>query len=198
MILNLACIVEGHGELQAVPVLLRRLAAEADPMLELRLEPLIRASRSKLVKANELERTVELAARRVQPPRAILILVDADDDCPKELAPKLLERATKIRSDVPIGLVLARREFEAWFLAAFPTLAGVRGLPDNVVAVEQPEEIRDAKGYISGQRRDGRPYSPPVDQPALAQQFDIQLARRNSRSFDKCCREVLRLFTYAS
>ena len=89
MILNLGCIVEGHGEVQAVPVLLRRLGQQCDPRLSLRIGRPIRTGRYKVVKLGELERTVELAARQLPKPRAILILIDAEDDCPKELAPDL-------------------------------------------------------------------------------------------------------------
>ncbi len=79
-------------------------------------------------KANEVERAVEFAARRMEPPRAILILIDADDDCPAQVGPELLHRATVARSDVPLGVVLAKREFEAWFLAARCVSTGLRQL----------------------------------------------------------------------
>ena len=36
--MRLACIVEGHGEVQAVPLLLRRLAVTLDPILDLQIE----------------------------------------------------------------------------------------------------------------------------------------------------------------
>ncbi len=84
--MRLACIVEGHGEVQAVPVLLRRLASALDPTLPLQVEQPIRITKSKLLQARELERAVELAARKVGGAGAILILLDGDDDCPAMLA----------------------------------------------------------------------------------------------------------------
>ena len=195
MILNLGCICEGHGEVQAVPLLLRRIQQELDPTLDLRIPPLVRIGRQKLVKPGELEGTVEQWARRLQPPRAILILIDADDDCPARLGPALLERAEQARPDVPLGLVLAKREFEAWFLAAIESLRGKRGVAENCPAVPEPESIRGAKEELG---RCMGAYSPTIDQPALAAIFDMQCARERSDSFDKCWREVERLFRRAT
>jgi hypothetical protein len=190
--------VEGHGDVRAVPVLLRRLGREYDPGLSLNIPPPFRAGRYKLVKEGELERIVELVARRLERPRAILILIDAEDDCPKELAPQLLARAEQARSDVSIGVVLGKREFEAWFLAAIEPLGGRRGLADTLSPVPDPESVRDAKGHLKRLMVGGRTYSETLDQPALAAVFDMGLARRQSASFDKCCREAKRLFEAVS
>jgi len=198
MSFNLGCIVEGHGEIQAVPVMLRRLAQEWDPGLYLNIPRPFRAGRYKLVKTGELERIVEFVARRLETPRAILILIDAEGDCPKELAPELLARARKARSDMPIGVVLAKHEFEAWFLAAIESLSGRRGLRENLAPVEQPESVSGAKEFLTRNMQGSSAYSETLDQPALAAVFDIELARKRSDSFDKCCREVQRLFGEAA
>src|SRR5438045_2049103 len=122
---SIACIVEGYGEVEAAPILLRRIVQDLDPTLLLLIpSPPIRIPPDKLVKANELERAVELAARKNNPPGAVLILIDADEDCPAVLAPQLLARARKQRSDPPLAVVLAKREYEAWFLAAAVSLRG--------------------------------------------------------------------------
>ena len=198
MLLNLGCIVEGHGDVQAVPVLLRRLQQEYDPQLYLDILRPFRAGRYKLMKPGELEAKIESLARRLRMPRAILILIDAEDDCPKELAPELLARARKARSDIPIGVVLAKREFEAWFLAAIESLSGRRGLRENLASVEHPESVGGAKECLTRNMSGSRSYSETLDQPALAAVFDIELARKRSDSFDKCCREVQRLFGKAA
>ena len=197
MIVNLGCIVEGHGDTRAVPVLLRRLQQQANPSLYLNIPRPFRAGRYKLVKPGELERIVELVARGLEPPRAILVLIDAEDDCPKELAPELLKRAQRARPDIPSGVVLAKHEFEAWFLAAIESLGGRRGLNDKLPAVPDPEAVGGAKGFLTRNMPGSRAYSETLDQPALAALFDLQLARQRSDSFDKCCREVERLFREA-
>ena len=198
MILNLSCIVEGHAEESALPILLRRLWQELVPNLDLRIRRPIRRSRKKLVKPNELEKAVDFAARQVRPPRAVLVLIDADDDCPAELGPQLALRAKQARSDVTTGVVLAKREFEAWFLAAIESLGGRRGLDLNLKAISSPESIRDAKGALTRKMAGSQAYSPVADQPALTAAFDMQLARRQSPSFDKCWREIELLFAEAS
>ncbi len=198
MTLTLCPIVEGHGEVSAVPILLRRLWQELMPHLDLRVSPPIRVSRKKLVKADELEKAVAYAASQVRPPRAVLVLIDADDDCPAELGPQLVVRAKQARSDVPAAVVLAKREFEAWFLAAMESLGGHCGLAQNLQEVPDPESIHDAKRPLTRCMVESRTYSPVHDQRALTAVFDMRLARQRSDSFDKCWREVERLFREAS
>jgi hypothetical protein len=53
---------------------------------------------------------------------------------------------------------------------------------------ESPEEIRDAKGYLTRQMHGGRTYVEVDDQPALTEKFDLQLARQRCPSFDKLVR----------
>jgi hypothetical protein len=112
-------IVEGQGEVEAVPILLRRvLHSQTAYSVDVRRP--IRVKRNQVVKPGELERAIELAA--LQPNcRAILILLDADDDCPAVLGPELLLRAQAARPDVPCSVVLAKSEFEAWFVGSFTT-----------------------------------------------------------------------------
>ena len=186
-------IVEGHGETEAVPVLLRRIKDVLRPDISLNVLSPLRIGRYKLIKANEVERAVEFAARRMEPPRAILILIDADDDCPAEVGPELLRRAMTARRDVPVGVVLAKREFEAWFLAALESLCGCRGLLPELPPVANAEDVRDAKGFLTQLMKGSRAYSPVVDQPALAARLNMDLARRRSDSFDKLWREARRL-----
>jgi hypothetical protein len=190
---SIACIVEGDGEVMAVPILLNRVVREIDPELSIQIPPPpIRVSRSKCIKAGELERSVELAARKIDGAGAILILLDADDDCPATLAPALLQRAKAQRSDLPISVVLAKREFEAWFLAAAPSLRGQQGLSANLEAPSDPEAIRGAKEWLRNHMDGSRKYSETVDQPVLTRHFDLSAARQ-APSFDKLVRDVERL-----
>jgi Domain of unknown function (DUF4276) len=191
--LPIACIVEGHGEVQAVPILIRRIALTIDSALSIDVKSPLRIPRSKLIQEKEVERAVEFAARKTGGLGAVLILVDSDDDCPAELGPKLLDRARRIRSDLPIGVVLAKREFEAWFLASAESLRGKRGLPNDLSSPQDPESIRGAKEWIARRMTREATYSETVDQPALTASFDLQAAAQKSDSFDKCLREITRL-----
>jgi hypothetical protein len=121
-----------------------------------------------------------------------VILLDADDDCAAVVAQALLDRARAARGDRKIAVVVAVREYEAWFLAAAGSLRGVQGLPDDLTGPLHPEDVRGAKEWL-GSRISSGAYSPTVDQRALTSRFDLELARRNSPSFDKWCREVARI-----
>jgi hypothetical protein len=149
------------------------------------------------MKEQELERAMEFAARQSREPRAVFILLDADDDLPCILGPQLLEKARKIRSDIPSGVVLANREYEAWFLAALPSLAGQRGIAPNPEVIDDPEKNRDPKGILRRSMSGIGSYSPVVDQPALTALFDLKMARKRSPSFDKCWRVIENLFQTA-
>lgn len=182
-------VVEGHGEVKAAPVLFRRLAYEIDPTVSLEVLPPIRKPRGSLLnKQGELERAVELAALKVRPRGGVFVLVDSDDDCPAELAPRLLARAEVAGMGLPVSVILPQREFEAWFLVAAESIRGKRGLPADLAPPQDPEEIRGAKGWLR-ERMHGRVYSETIDQPALAAIFDLNQARA-AKSFDKCCREL--------
>lgn len=195
MRIRLGCIVEGHGEVEAIPVVVRRIAEQESPLSIVQIPTPIRISKDRLVKTGELERAVELAARLAGQPGGVLVVLDSDDDCPAEQGPALLARAVEARSDRPIAVVLAKREFEGWLLAAAESLRGQRGLPDNLQPPADPEAIRGAKEWLTGRMVAGRAYSPTLDQPALSACFDLDLARERSESFDKFYRDTVALIS---
>lgn len=190
--MSIACVVGGHGEVQAVPILIRRIAQALEPPRFPAIERPIRIPESKLRKQAELERAVNLAARRAGEGGAVLVVMDCDDECPAELGPALLAWAGDARPDVAISVVLAKCEFESWFLAAAESLRGRRALPNTIIAPVDPESIRGAKEWLSAQMPANRAYRETLDQPALTDAFDLDAARQCD-SFDKCVREVERL-----
>lgn len=190
-LVTIASVVEGHGEVQALPVLLRRIANELG-VYNINVCAPNRVPRSRLGTEAGIVAAVQQAAYRVSGRGGVLVLFDADDDCPKDLVQKLLTPARKAREDKTVALVVANREFEAWFLAAADSLAGHSGLPEGFNWTDDPEDKRDAKSAISHAIKGatGHPYSETVDQACLAAQFDMTAARQRSRSFDKLWREV--------
>jgi len=191
---RIASVVEGHGEREAVPILIRRLIADMNPPLAVDVARPIRVPRGRLLRSGELERAVQLAALDARPGGAVMVVLDAEDDCPKTSAPDLLHRARGAAGDLPVCLVLARREFEAWFLAAAESLRDRRGLSTELEPPPDPEAVRGAKEWLQRHMPPARRYSETLDQPALAAVFDLELARRRSPSFEKLCREMARLF----
>ena len=189
---TIASIVEGDGEVPALPKLLHRIAAELGVPSLLTPTPM-RVSRGKITIVGGIERVVVAEALRVREKGGVLVLLDADDDCPAESGPRLLARAKLARPDKQVSVVLANREFEAWFLAAAPSLAGQFGFPAGFTRPKSPEIPRDCKGLLTKARPRGQPYKETVDQAPLASAFDLKMAREHSDSFDKFYREVSRL-----
>lgn len=190
--LRIATIVEGKGEVEAVPILLRRIGRRLRPNLVLDLPRPIRVPRDRVVKSGQLERAIELAALRAGQGGRILVLLDAETDCPGILAPQLVERARETRPDRDIRVVLAKTEYECWFLAAASSVAGRREINTTITTPENPESIRDAKGWLSARMPPGRSYRPTLDQAALTARFDLDAARA-APSFDKLWRDVATL-----
>nr|VFJ45683.1 MAG: protein of unknown function (DUF4276) [Candidatus Kentron sp. DK] len=139
----------------------------------------------------EFEKYLLLAANKSGDNGWILILLDADDDCPAKLGSRILERAKIIVSHRRISVVLANREFESWFIAAARSLDGKRGFfcPKNRLPAD-PDGIRNAKGWLGKHMPPGRKYREIADQPTFAEIFDLKTAHDHSRSFRKLCKEM--------
>jgi hypothetical protein len=191
---RIAAIVEGHGECEAVPILIRRIAQTIDPGFVPKVLSPLRVPASRLLKEGETERSVELAARKLEGKGGIVVIVDCDweDGCPAEDGPVLLKRAVATRSDIPIAVILAKKEFEAWFLASAESLRNKFGLPKDLASPADPEGVRGAKEWLSDRMPPGRSYAETTDQPAFTAVFDIDAARR-ADSFDKCYRDIRRM-----
>ena len=189
--MKIASIVEGEGDVAAFPILLRRVA-QALGVYDLPVVlPPVRVSRSLIAREAELRRYIELLARKLGPDDAIIIALDADKDCPAQLGPLLSTWALAQRPDRRSLVVVIPREFEAWFLASAVSLRGKRGLPPDLNPPDRdPEEVRDAKGWLA--RQMPRRYHETVDQPAMAACFDLQAAR-SATSFERFLRRFAAL-----
>ena len=118
----------------------------------------------------------------------MLIVLDADTDCPVELARELAARVRVLDSVVPAAIVASNSAFEAWFLADLESIAGkcVKGrvlIPAGVRRPEDPDEVRNAKSALSALTAKGTTYRETTHQPSLASMIDIDLVRERSRSF---------------
>ena len=190
---NVCCIVEGAGEVAALPVLLRRIHDWLTPALPFpRILAPIKVARDRFLnRPDEFSRHALLAAAKCGDDGWILLLLDADDDCPARLGADLVARLGAAVPHRRSGVVLANREFEAWFIAAAASLAGCRGFQLGPQPVPPAETPRDAKGWVN-ERMPRRAYGPTTDQPALAAKIDLRMAHANSRSFRKLTSEWLR------
>lgn len=191
-------IVEGEGEVEAVPILLRRFAHEVFGKYAFRVLHAHRLRKGRMIAGNHLEKAVTLGRLKLGQCNgrgAVVVVADADDDCPARCAPALLKRARMSARTVPVSVVLAKAEYEAWFLGAVRSLRGHRRIMDDASPPPDAEAVRGAKQFL--QRRcmiPGEHYSPTVDQPALTSRFDLQEARQACPSFDKLWRDLQELF----
>jgi Domain of unknown function (DUF4276) len=203
MTLFVAPIVEGQTEQGCVERLLWRVWTDVCRTNE-RLQVLtpIRRHRDVLVdeKREDLTKAVEeaqltLRARTRRDPQGrplVLILLDAEQNCPGELGPQLLARGQQAWQGADVACVIAKRMIENWIVAgATPaTLGGVNGLPADVQAPTDPEDRNGARwlnDQIRKQSRSGK-YAKTVDGPAFVERMDLQLCRGTAPSFDKLCR----------
>jgi len=173
----IAPIVEGRGEVEAVPKLLQRLFREGRQHGFLVVNPAVRIKPGSFLNDEDyFRRYIELAARKAQgyPRGNVLILLDCEDECAGKLGPQLLARARKVHSQVPFTVVLAHREYEPWFLAAAPSLRSVAGLPADLEAPADPEAIRGAKEWLAARMPNG--YDPPNHQPLFTEHFSFAQA----------------------
>ena len=99
----------------------------------------------------------------------------------------------KTRPDIPVSVVLAHHEFEAWFLASASSLRGQRELSNTIEDHPSPETVQGAKEWLRKHMPPNRKYSETVDQPAFAAVFDMERARKHSRSFRKFRAEIERV-----
>lgn len=94
------------------------------------------------------------------------------------------------RSARRIRVILAKIEYEAWFMASADSLVGHCGITPSTTAVKHAESIRNAKGWLSRRMLGSRHYgSSSDDQPALTRVFDLDAAS-SAPSFDKYWRDV--------
>lgn len=206
--LCVAPIIEGHGENEAIGILLRRIAGELSHVSLALVRP-FRLPKGKLlpgrpgarrINHDELGRALNTAFTLLKyaapsARRFALLLFDADDDLPCDLAPRVLAAAQQLRSDLDLACVIARREYETWFVAAAESLGKFLHLrADDMAAAADPEgRLPGARPHgekwISDRFR-GVSYQKTVDQAKLTAAMDLSRCRERSPSFDKLCREL--------
>ena len=169
-------IVEGPGDEAAAPVLLRRVLYERLCRYDFEVKrPKKARGRGGLVK----KLGDFLAYARMTPGcAAILVLLDADEDCPRELGTELARRALAAAVGVPIAVVCAKPEYESWFLAS-----------DEDFTCDV-EGFSGAKGWLTRKMPPGLAYKETKNQAAFSKCIDIEATVQASRSFRRLCSAV--------
>ena len=184
-----SCIVEGHGEVSALPVLLRRMCGWRTPHAYAEIAAPIRVHRDRFLnREDQFRRHLLLAGNKCGDDGWVLILLDADDNCPALLGPEVLARARVVLPHRSVSVVVANREYEAWFIGAAESLHNQRTLEiDATALLVDPEAPRDAKGWLG--RRMANGYGETTDQSAFSALMDLEQAEARCPSFAKLCRE---------
>ena len=88
--------------------------------------------------------------------------------------------------------MIAKREYEAWFLAAARSLAGQRGLAEQLDPPVDAESVQGAKEWLTARMAADQSYSPTRHQSAYSDLISLSEARK-ARSFRKLEKELGRL-----
>ena len=193
--LTIVPVVEGDGDADALPELLVRILREKYN----RYDVVVLQGKTKVVKTNgrqTLEKKLgKFLAHAQNKPKCggILVLVDADRDCPVTLAQQLSQRCVQFGTKCPVQIVCAHRSYETWFLASLNTLKGRHGIPNSAVLLDDPEDVLNPKQWLGDQMPSGQAYKETIHQASLSRVIDLELACRNSRSFRRLCHALEQL-----
>lgn len=176
MTYTIATIVEGPGDVQALPTLLRRLLSTESGFT---LSRPIKAGRAAMLARASLQKYLSMAEINIRESGgngAILLLLDADADCAATLGPDLSSRAAAIAPDRLVRAVIAVKEFETWILG------GHQAFETN-----DSDTLGLAKSRLKAHFGH---YRETADQARLIARADLDLLATRSRSFQKLVRTI--------
>lgn len=185
-------IVEGDGDVAAIPVLLRRIL-QTHNRFDVQILPPHKRGELPKVKAN-FERFFKAAALENVP---VLCVLDFDcAHCVDVIKDEqdLKQQAKEFHPLINFEACFIVKEFECLFLwdevgtrKVLPSIAKSTVFPGN------PEEIRPAKEWLSKAQPSGIAYKPTVHQAKLAAAVDLNILRLKSPSYQRLESALLRL-----
>lgn len=187
-------IVEGHGEVEALRHLLRRVLGEHCGRYDVRIQRPIN-SRGVGGIRKDIKQFLEYA-KKYPECDAVLVLLDSDGDCPRSLAADLARSVTEFNMDVPVAIVCAHHMYEAWFIASLDSPSGEKircklALSEDAEYEGDVESINSPKAWLKNHISSrGRSYRETKHQVALTAFIDIEHTRCRSRSFRRFCHAV--------
>jgi len=217
---KLVLFVEGEGDEQAVPILVKKRLTELNAWQHVTLDEkegpfTLEGGVAKLLKGSGAEwlRLLQAALKR-RNVGAVLLLLDGDAKpmslpghssketfCAADVARCLAARAREVGagSTFSVAVAFALQEYESWLLAGIDSLRG-KPLPDGRPGVRadaelDPSEVqkRGAKDVLRRMMQK-RVYKPSIDQGHLTQLVDLGAIRlSDSRSFRRFDRAVEQL-----
>jgi hypothetical protein len=171
-------LVEGHGEVDAIGNLLSRMSQRIG-------DHVVWAKPHRWANLHQWESKRQGVLAGVEFVRAkadaasLLIVRDADDECPRETAPAMAARLRTLAAPFPVAFVLLKPEYEVLFLPCVDQMAGKTldarpGLREGARWIDPHwESRRGVKEWLSQQFPRGRSYKPSVDQLLLTRMLDL-------------------------
>lgn len=178
---KLVPIIEGDGEVTAVPILLRKILYRIQRFDIQVSRPKNANGRGNLTKEGGLERFITYAWKE-RDCGAIIVLMDAENECTVDIAKDFSKRINALGVLFPVVIVIAKRMYETWLLASIETIAGHLDLQPNIEPPPHPEEIPNPKRWLEDHFPPGRAYKETQDQDSMTDLLDIDLAS-STRSF---------------
>ncbi|SDN19351.1 protein of unknown function [Actinomyces ruminicola] len=168
-------VVEGHGEVKALPVLIRRIAEERGYYDVKVLSP-HRLPRADMT-GTKVAAAVQMQRLRAGEDGVVIVLYDADDDDPEQ-SQRLTSKAL---GDTQAVVALAVKEYEAWFLAAIESLRSHASIRDDAGFDGDPERPRNAKLRLEELMTES--YKETLHQARFTGVMSLEAARTRSPSF---------------
>ena len=176
-------LVEGRGEEKAAQNLLVRLSEDVGYYFPW-ARP-IRMINSHLWESDRHQGGVKKYINWIRTKKdvgALLIMRDEDDGCPKELAPDIARRISRLNLHFPVAYVLLHPEYEVLFLPCLELMAGDfpdgrKGLKPGTKWNTGWEARRGIKEWLSSHFQEGRRYKPSLDQLPMTRRIDFSLLR---------------------
>lgn len=185
-------IVEGDGDVLAVPLLVRRIL-QAHHRFDVEVLPPHKRGELPKVKA-DFPRIFQVAAKEQA---GILCVLDFDcaqcfDALKDERA--LQQQAQEINPLIAFAACLIVKEFESLFLwDEISTRKVLPHIQKHTVFPANPEDIRPAKEWLSKSQPSGFAYKPTAHQAKLAAAINLDVLRALSPSYQRLEAAVLKL-----
>ncbi len=188
---KLLAIVEGEGDLKAVPELLRRILHHHQ---HFEVEVLAH-KRGDLPKIHaNFDNVFKMA---IKEEAAILLLIDfdcKDCNCVAQSAAEFYAKAHALRPTWAFKVAFMVKEFETLFLAnPTATRKVLKDIPATTDFPASPESVRGAKEWLSKSMPSGIAYKETVHQVKIVSQLDLDHLREHSPSYRHLEEAVLAL-----
>lgn len=181
-----ASVVEGHGEVNALPELLRKIAYEGEINdIDVRRPHRLGRDHMRSTKVRDAVRMQWANINQRGGAGVVVVLYDSDDDDPQQCV-KATREALEGQEAVVAVVV---REYEAWFLAGIESLRDHRAVKDNAAYSKDPEAKRGAKEALQEQMIEN--YAETRHQVAFSSILDLDATAQRSPSFARFRNELL-------